>query len=265
MNWFENLNPVIQALIASIFTWGVTALGSLVVCFFKEVNKKILNTILGFSAGVMIASSFWSLLAPSIELSGELGYIAWALPAIGFSIGAMFVLLSDKFLDRALKNKEDLRGSESLKKSILLISAITIHNIPEGMSIGVAFGGIASGVPGVTSIGALMLALGIGIQNFPEGAAVSLPLRNEGFSRFKSFMFGQGSAIVEPIAAVIGAVLVIMMRSILPVLLSFAAGAMIAVAARELLPESIIENKNLATLGLIFGFTLMMILDVALG
>ena len=265
MNWFENLNPVIQALIASIFTWGVTALGSLVVCFFKEVNKKILNTILGFSAGVMIASSFWSLLAPSIELSGELGYIAWALPAIGFSIGAMFVLLSDKFLDRALKNKEDLRGSASLKKSILLISAITIHNIPEGMSIGVAFGGIASGVPGVTSIGALMLALGIGIQNFPEGAAVSLPLRNEGFSRFKSFMLGQGSAIVEPIAAVIGAVLVIMMRSILPVLLSFAAGAMIAVAARELLPESIIENKNLATLGLIFGFTLMMILDVALG
>ena len=265
MNWFEKLNPVIQALIASIFTWGVTALGSLVVCFFKEVNKKILNTILGFSAGVMIASSFWSLLAPSIELSGELGYIAWALPAIGFSIGAMFVLLSDKFLDRALKNKEDLRGSASLKKSILLISAITIHNIPEGMSIGVAFGGIASGVPGVTSIGALMLALGIGIQNFPEGAAVSLPLRNEGFSRFKSFMFGQGSAIVEPIAAVIGAVLVIMMRSILPVLLSFAAGAMIAVAARELLPESIIENKNLATLGLIFGFTLMMILDVALG
>ena len=265
MNWFENLNPVIQALIASIFTWGVTALGSLVVCFFKEVNKKILNTILGFSAGVMIASSFWSLLAPSIELSGELGYIAWALPAIGFSIGAMFVLLSDKFLDRALKNKEDLRGSASLKKSILLISAITIHNIPEGMAIGVAFGGIASGVPGVTSIGALMLALGIGIQNFPEGAAVSLPLRNEGFSRFKSFMLGQGSAIVEPIAAVIGAVLVIMMRSILPVLLSFAAGAMIAVAARELLPESIIENKNLATLGLIFGFTLMMILDVALG
>ena len=265
MNWFENLNPVIQALIASIFIWGVTALGSLVVCFFKEVNKKILNTILGFSAGVMIASSFWSLLAPSIELSGELGYIAWALPAIGFSIGAMFVLLSDKFLDRALKNKEDLRGSASSKKSILLISAITIHNIPEGMSIGVAFGGIASGVPGVTSIGALMLALGIGIQNFPEGAAVSLPLRNEGFSRFKSFMFGQGSAIVEPIAAVIGAVLVIMMRSILPVLLSFAAGAMIAVAARELLPESIIENKNLATLGLIFGFTLMMILDVALG
>lgn len=132
MNWFENLNPVIQALTASIFTWGITALGSLVVCFFKEVNKKILNTILGFSAGVMIASSFWSLLAPSIELSDELGYIAWALPAIGFSIGAMFVLLSDKFLDRALKNKGDLRGSTSLKKSILLISAITIHNIPEG-------------------------------------------------------------------------------------------------------------------------------------
>ena len=146
-----------------------------------------------------------------------------------------------------------------------MVSAITIHNIPEGMSIGVAFGGIASGVPGMTAIGALMLALGIGIQNFPEGAAVALPLRNEGFSRFKSFMLGQGSALVEPISAVIGVILVMAIRSILPVLLSFAAGAMIAVAARELLPESIIENKNLATFGLIFGFVLMMILDVALG
>ena len=146
-----------------------------------------------------------------------------------------------------------------------MVSAITIHNIPEGMSIGVAFGGIASGVPGMTAIGALMLALGIGIQNFPEGAAVALPLRNEGFSRFKSFMLGQGSALVEPISAVIGVILVMAIRSILPVLLAFAAGAMIAVAARELLPESIIENKNLATFGLIFGFVLMMILDVALG
>ena len=265
MNWFENLNPIIQALIATTFTWGVTALGSLVVCFFKEINKKVLNTILGFSAGVMIASSFWSLLAPAIDLSEELGYIAWILPAVGFTIGALFVLLSDKFLDKALKNRGNLRSSVSLKKSILLVTAITIHNIPEGMSIGVAFGGIASGVPGMTAIGALMLALGIGIQNFPEGAAVALPLRNEGFSRFKSFMLGQGSALVEPISAVIGVILVMAIRSILPVLLSFAAGAMIAVAARELLPESIIENKNLATFGLIFGFVLMMILDVALG
>ncbi len=265
MSWFENLNPIIQALIATTFTWGITALGALMVCFFKNVNRKVLNTILGFSAGVMIAASFWSLLAPSIDLSEELGYIAWLLPAGGFIVGGLFVLLSDKFLDKVLKNKRSLRSADSLKRSILLISAITIHNIPEGMSVGVAFGGIASQVPGMTLIGALMLAIGIGIQNFPEGAAVSLPLRNEGFSRFKSFMFGQASALVEPISAVIGVILALTIRSILPFLLSFAAGAMIAVAARELLPESIKENKNLATLGLIFGFALMMVLDVALG
>lgn len=265
MSWFENLNPVIQALIATTFTWGVTALGSLVVCFFKTVNKKVLNTILGFSAGVMIAASFWSLISPAIELSSELGYIEWLLPAIGFTVGGLFVLLSDKFLNKVLRNKRDLRNAVSLKRSILLISAITIHNIPEGMAIGVAFGGIASGVPGMTLVGAIMLALGIGIQNFPEGAAVSLPLRNEGFSRFKSFMLGQASALVEPISAVIGVVLVLTIRSILPFLLAFAAGAMIAVAARELLPESIKEDKNLATLGLLFGFVLMMVLDVALG
>lgn len=265
MNWFENLSPVIQALIATTFTWGVTALGALVVCFFKEVNKKVLNTILGFSAGVMIAASFWSLLAPSIDLSEELGYIAWVLPAAGFVVGGLFVLFSDKFLDKMLKGKKSLKTANSLKRSILLISAITIHNIPEGMSIGVAFGAIASGVPGMTLIGAVMLALGIGIQNFPEGAAVSLPLRNEGFSRFKSFLIGQASALVEPISAVIGVVLVLSIRSVLPFLLSFAAGAMITVAARELLPESIQENKNLATLGLIFGFIIMMVLDVALG
>lgn len=265
MNWFETLSPVIQALIATTFTWAITALGSLVVCFFKEVNKKVLNTILGFSAGVMIAASFWSLLSPAIDLSSELGYIVWLLPATGFIVGSLFVLLSDRFLDNVLKNRKNLRNADSLRRSILLISAITIHNIPEGMAIGVAFGGIASGVPGMTVIGALMLAIGIGIQNFPEGAAVSLPLRNEGFSRFKSFMFGQASALVEPISAIIGVILVLTIRSILPFLLSFAAGAMIAVAARELLPESITENKNLATLGLIFGFVLMMVLDVALG
>ena len=215
MNWFENLNPVIQALIATTFTWGVTALGALMVCFFKKINPKVLSSILGFSAGVMIAASFWSLLAPAIDLSFELGYIAWILPAIGFIVGGLFVLLSDKFLDKVLKNKKSLKEADSLKRSILLVSAITIHNIPEGMS---------------------------------EGAAVSLPLRNEGYSRFKSFMIGQASALVEPIAAVIGVVLVLTIRSILPFLLSFAAGAMIAVSARELLPESINEDKNLATI-----------------
>ena len=265
MDWFENQNVVIQAFIATIFTWGITALGALTVCFFKNIYKKVLSTILGFSAGVMTAASFWSLLSPSIELSEELGYIAWLLPTIGFITGGLFVLFSDKFLDKALKEKGNLKNSKSLKRSILLVSAITIHNIPEGMAIGVAFGGIASGVPGVSLVSALMLAIGIGIQNFPEGAAVSLPLRNEGFSRFKSFMIGQASALVEPVSAVIGAILVLSIRNVLPFLLAFAAGAMIAVVARELLPESIKENKNLATLGLIFGFIVMMILDVALG
>lgn len=265
MVWFENLNVIIQTLIATIFTWGVTALGALIVCFFKEVNKKVLDTILGFSAGIMIAASFWSLLTPSLDLSEKLGYIKWLFPALGFILGGLFVLISDRFLDKALKNKKKLKQKDSLKRSILLISAITIHNIPEGMAIGVAFGGIANGVEGMTIVGALMLALGIGIQNFPEGAAVSLPLRREGYSRLKSFMIGQASALVEPIAAIIGVILIIYIRSILPFLLSFAAGAMIVVVARELLPESIKENKNLSTLGLIGGFILMMILDVALG
>lgn len=264
MNWFGDLNPILQALIATTFTWGITLLGALMVCFFKEVNKKALNTILGFSAGVMIAASFWSLLLPSIDLSQELGYISWVLPALGFILGGLFVLLSDKFLDKTLSDKNSIK-KDSLKRSILLVSAITLHNIPEGMSIGVAFGGISSGVSGMTLIGAIMLAVGIGIQNFPEGAAVSLPLRKEGFSRKKSFFIGQASALVEPISAVIGVILVLAVRSILPILLSFAAGAMITVASRELLPESISENKNLSTLGLISGFVLMMVLDVALG
>jgi ZIP family zinc transporter len=265
MDWFSELNPVIQALIATTFTWGVTALGALVVCFFKTMNGKFLNTILGFSAGVMIAASFWSLLAPAIELSEELDYVVWLLPMLGFIVGGLFVLLSDTFLDKVLKEKVNSSKAASLKRSILLVSAITIHNIPEGMAVGVAFGGLASGIEGMTVIGATMLAIGIGIQNFPEGAAVSLPLRNEGFSRFKSFMIGQASALVEPISAILGVVLVLAIRNILPFLLAFAAGAMITVVARELLPESIKENKNLATIGVLFGFALMMVLDVALG
>lgn len=265
MSWFENINPIYQALIAGMFTWLITAIGALIVCFFKQMNKKMLDTILGFSAGVMIAASFWSLISPALELSNELGYIEWLLPAAGFIVGGMFILFSEKYLDKVLKKKENINDVSSLKRSILLVSAITIHNIPEGMAVGVAFGGLATEIPGMTLVGAIMLAIGIGIQNFPEGAAVALPLRKEGFSRMKSFMFGQISAIVEPIAAVIGVILVTSIRSMLPFLLSFAAGAMIAVAARELLPESVKENKNLSTLGLISGFVLMMVLDVALG
>lgn len=265
MNWFEQLNPILQALIATLFTWGVTALGAVTVCFFKELNQKVLDTILGFSAGVMLAAAFWSLLTPSLDLSSELGYIEWLLPAIGFIVGGLFVLFSDKLLDKVLQNKKTIKEASSFKRCVLLVSAITIHNIPEGMAVGVAFGGIASGIPGMTLIGAIMLALGIGIQNFPEGAAVSLPLRSEGLSKFKSFMYGQASALVEPISAILGVLLVLKIRSILPFLLSFAAGAMIVVVARELLPESVKENKNLSTLGMIGGFILMMVLDVALG
>ena len=264
MDWFESLHPAIQALIATTFTWGITALGALLVCFFKEMNKKVLDTVLGFSAGVMIAASFWSLLSPALDLSNELGYIEWLLPTLGFIFGGLFVLLSDKFLEKVLQNKRSMQKA-SLKRSILLVSAITIHNIPEGMAIGVAFGGIASGIPGMTVSGAVMLAIGIGIQNLPEGAAVSLPLRSEGFSRWKAFLIGQASALVEPISAVIGVLLVVSIRSMLPFLLSFAAGAMIIVVARELLPESVKDNKNLSTFGVICGFVLMMVLDVALG
>lgn len=265
MEWFITLNPIVQALIATIFTWAVTALGALTVCFFKKPNTKILCIILGISAGVMLAAAFWSLIVPAIELSEELGYIKWLLPTIGFVLGGIFVLISDRFLDKVLQDKQLGNGKSSLKRSILTTVAITIHNIPEGMSIGVAFGGVAAEVPGVTIIGAIMLALGIGIQNFPEGAAVSLPVRRDGLSRWKSFMIGQASALVEPISAIVGALLVIKVRSIMPLLLAFASGAMILVVARELFPEAMNENKNLATVGTILGFILMMILDVALG
>lgn len=181
MNWFESLNPVIQALLATLFTWGITALGSLTVYFFKTVNKKVLNTILGFSAGVMIAASFWSLLSPAIDLSDELGYIPWLLPAIGFATGGLFVLLSDRFLDKVLKNRKGERSADSLKKSILLIAAITIHNIPEGMAIGVAFGGIASGTPGMSLVAAAMLAIRNRYSKFPRRCCSSFAIKKRGF------------------------------------------------------------------------------------
>lgn len=263
MNFFINLNPVIQALIATTFTWGITALGALMVCFFKQMNQRVLDTVLGGGAGVMIAASFWSLLIPALDLSKELGYLEWLFPAIGFLIGGLFVLGADLFVDKVTSLK-NIENNSSLKRTALLITAITVHNIPEGMAIGVAFGGVAIGVPGATAISALLLAIGIGLQNFPEGAAVSLPLRREGMGRFKSFMIGQASALVEPIAAVIGVIAVTFMRGILPLLLSFAAGAMICVIIRELIPEAVKENKNLATIGAVVGFLIMMILDVAL-
>lgn len=267
--WFVNLSPIMQALLATLFTWGVTALGSALVFLFKNLNRKILDSMLGFAAGVMIAASFWSLLSPAIDMSEAAGKSAWIPAALGFLGGGLFLFLVDKFLPHlhlGLEKSEAEGVKTSWQRSILLVLAITLHNIPEGLAVGVAFGAVASNLPSASLAGAIALAIGIGLQNFPEGAAVSIPLRREGFSRLKSFMYGQASGIVEPIAGVIGALAVIYVQSMLPYALSFAAGAMIYVVVEELIPESQQGgNTDLATLATMLGFTVMMILDVALG
>lgn len=257
-----------QALYAGIFTWFITALGASIVIFTRGVNKRFLDTMLGFSAGVMIAASFWSLLSPSIAMSEEMGLIPWVPPVIGFLLGAGFLRLIDLIVPH-LHLFTDIEHAEGIKthwkKTILLVMAITIHNIPEGLAVGVAFGSIGI-IGGSTLTAAIALAIGIGIQNFPEGMAVSLPIRREGISRAKSLFWGQLSAIVEPIAAVIGASIVYHIRPLLPYALAFAAGAMIFVVVEEVIPESQHSgNSDIATTGAIIGFTVMMLLDVALG
>ncbi len=269
LSFLENYPPVVQALFAGIFTWGVTALGASFVFFNKTVSRKLLVAMLGFAAGVMIAASCWSLLVPSIDLSTELGLLPWVPPVVGFLMGGLFLFVIDKIIPH-LHLGFDISETEGIKtswqRSILLVLAITLHNIPEGLAVGVAFGAAAAGLPTATIAGAVALAIGIGLQNFPEGMAVSVPLRGEGLSRTRSFLFGQASAIVEPIAAVIGAVAVIAMRPILPYALSFAAGAMIYVVVEELIPESQRgESTDIATAGAMIGFAVMMLLDVALG
>ncbi|XMB68082.1 ZIP family metal transporter [Mycoplasmatota bacterium zrk1] len=260
MEWFIGLNSIQQALIATLFTWFVTALGAAGVFLFKRMNQYILNSMLGFGAGVMIAASFWSLLAPSIEMSKELGIVEWVPPLIGFVLGCTILMGIDFWLARKIKK------SNKVHRSLLLTLAITLHNIPEGLAVGVAFGAVTLGIQGATLATAVALAIGIGLQNFPEGAAVSIPLRREGFSRKKSFLIGQASALVEPIAGVIGAALAYTMRSILPYALSFAAGAMVYVVIEELVPESQKNNyAKLATIGFMVGFAIMMTLDVSLG
>ena len=265
----ENLSPVVQALIAGMFTWGITAFGSAGVFLNKTINKKLLSGMLGFAAGVMIAASCWSLLVPSIDLSEELGLIPWVPPVIGFLLGGVFLFIIDKILPH-LHPGFDASETEGIKtswqRSVLLVLAITLHNIPEGLAVGVAFGAVSAGLPGATLASAITLALGIGLQNFPEGMAVSVPLRGEGLSRIKSFLLGQASALVEPIAAVIGAATVVSMRNMLPYALSFAAGAMIYVVVEELIPESQRgESTDIATIGAMGGFAIMMLMDVALG
>ena len=269
IDWFSGQSQVIQALLAGLFTWGMTALGASVVFFVKTINNKLLNTMQGFAAGVMIAASFWSLLAPAIEFSERAGNIAWLPATIGFLSGGIFIRLLDiviPHLHPKAREGHQLEGPQTnLKKSTLLFLAITLHNIPEGLALGVAFGSVVNGNTAML-MGAIGLAIGIGIQNIPEGAALSLPIHGEGKSKWRAFNLGQGSAIVEPIAACIGAFAVLLITPLLPYALSFAAGAMIFVVVEELIPESQSgDNTDLATLGLMVGFAIMMILDVALG
>jgi ZIP family zinc transporter len=261
--------PVWQALAATLFTWGVTALGAAVVFFFKDVSRKALDTALGFTAGVMIAASFWSLLNPAIQLSEEMGMVKWLPALIGFLAGAFAMRLVDYILPHVhlfgeMSSAEGVKTS--WRRTTLLVLAITLHNIPEGLAIGVAFGAVAAGYESATLGAAIALAIGIGIQNCPEGTAIAVPLRREGLSRGKAWWYGQLSAAVEPVAAVIGAAGVLLMRPLLPYALAFAAGAMIFVVVEEVIPESQSGgNSDLATLGAMVGFSVMMTLDVALG
>jgi ZIP family zinc transporter len=267
--WFTGLNPVLQALVATLFTWAVTALGAAFVFFFKSINRKVLDGMLGFAAGVMIAASYWSLLAPAIEMAEGGRLPAWVPATVGFLLGGVFLWIIDKILPHLHLGfpRQEAEGIKtSWHRSVLLVLAITLHNIPEGLAVGVAFGALASDLPAASLSGAIALALGIGIQNFPEGTAVAVPLRREGFTRLKSFWYGQLSGVVEPIAGVLGAVSVILVKPLLPYALAFAAGAMIFVVVEELIPESQLEkNTDIATLGAMGGFAVMMALDVALG
>ena len=266
---FTTFHPVFQAFLATCFTWFVTALGAAMVFFFKEIDRKVLDGMLGFAAGVMIAASFWSLLNPAIELSEEMGIIPWVPPLVGFLAGGATLRIIDKLLPH-LHPGLGLAEAEGVKthwrKSILLVLAITLHNFPEGLAVGVAFGAIGADIPSASLAGAAALAIGIGLQNFPEGTAVSVPLRRSGLTRWKSFLYGQFSGAVEPIGGVIGALAVIVMRPLLPYTLAFAAGAMIFVVVEDAIPESQLSgNTDIATLGAMLGFAAMMTLDVALG
>ena len=281
-NWFVKQEPIMQALVAGLFTWILTAVGAGLVFFFKSSNRKLLDMSLGFTAGVMIAASFWSLLAPAInyvEMQNKMGLTnlpSWLAPTIGFLLGALFLYTLDKIIPHLhlFNKKKDAEGlSTNWQKTILLVLAIALHNIPEGLAVGVAFGALAHPeflgleMEGIFTLGtAVALAVGIAIQNFPEGFAVSMPLRRQGLSRFKSWQWGQFSAIVEPVFAVIGAAIVVQVLPILPYALSFAAGAMIFIVVEEVIPESQKGgNTDLATVGLILGFVVMMGLDVGLG
>lgn len=265
----QTMNPVLQAFLATMFTWGVTALGAAGVFLTTEIKRRTLDAMLGFASGVMMAASFWSLLAPAIDMSEGMGIPSWMPAVIGFLLGGAFLFAVDKTLPHLHigQPRDHAEGVKtSWQRSILLVLAITLHNFPEGLAVGVAFGAVAAGLEEASLAGAVALAIGIGLQNFPEGLAVSAPLRREGLSRSKSFLLGQASGVVEPLAGVLGAALVLLIRPILPYALSFAAGAMIYVVVEELIPEAHNgEHSDVVTLGVMLGFAVMMLLDVALG
>ena len=267
ISYFESINPILGALYATIFTWGLTAFGASFVFLFKTMNRAVLDGMLGFTGGVMVAASFWSLLSPAIEMTPGSGFEKVIPAAIGFGLGAIFLFSLDKILPHIHINFKETEGIKTpWRRTTLMVLAITLHNIPEGLAVGVLFGGVASGIPEASIAGAVTLAIGIGIQNFPEGIAVAMPIRRQGVSRLKSFWYGQLSAIVEPIAAVIGAVAVTFFTPILPYALAFAAGSMIFVVVEEVIPEAQQDRyTDIATLGFIGGFIVMMILDVSLG
>lgn len=269
-DFFATLSPVTQALIATFFTWGMTAIGAALVFTTKTLNQKLMDGMLGFAGGVMIAASFWSLLSPAIEMAENSSLPSWFPATVGFLLGGFFLWGADKIIPHVhptspMKDAEGIKP-ENKRRSTLLVLAITLHNIPEGLAIGVAFGAVAAGFPSASLTAAIALAIGIGIQNLPEGTAVAMPLRRDGLSRRKSFLYGQFSGMVEPISAVVGVLAVSFMTPILPFALSFAAGAMIFVVVEEVIPGSQEEgNKDLASICLMLGFALMMILDVAFG
>ncbi|MCB0502114.1 MAG: ZIP family metal transporter [Bacteroidetes bacterium] len=269
IQYLESIDPILAALYASLFTWFLTAMGASLVFLFKGMNRMLLDGMLGFTGGVMVAASFWSLLAPGIEMSGGEGFVK-VIPAVtGFAMGALFIFSLDRILPHLHINFKESE-KEGIKspwhRTTLLVLAITLHNIPEGLAVGVLFGGVAAGLPEASISGAVALALGIGIQNFPEGLAVSMPLRRQGVGKFKSFWYGQLSAAVEPVAAVVGALAVSFFTPLLPYALAFAAGAMMFVVVEEVVPETQRDNHtDIATLGFIGGFIVMMTLDVGLG
>ena len=268
-NWFSSINPVMAALVATVFTWMVTAAGASLVFFFKNLNRAVLDIALGFTGGVMVAASVWSLIMPALDMSDGEGFTKVGPTVIGFVMGALFIFALDKLIPHIHLNYERESEAEGPKtkmnKTLLLVLAITLHNIPEGLAVGVLFGGAALGIDGATIGGAIALALAIGIQNFPEGFAVSMPLRRQGMSRRKSFWYGQLSAVVEPVFGVLGAVAVLTFTPLLPYALAFAAGAMIFVVVEEVIPETQRDKyTDHATLGFIGGFLIMMVLDVVL-